>query len=203
MKNAYLVLVFLAANLTVGKGQESPAQWTFGAETGFYFIPDEFFVLPVFRADKDHWHLEGRYNYEDQQTASAWFGYNLYGGDEFAFFITPMVGGVFGHTNGIAPGLEVTLGYKGFELYSEAEYLFDFDSADNNYLYNWADLTYAPLDWLWFGLSGQRTRTYDTGLDIQRGLILGGGWKNWEVSGYFYNPGTDDFFTMVAIGVSF
>jgi len=90
-----------------------------------------------------------------------------------------------------------------FELYSEMEYLFEVNANENNFYYNWSDLTYSPADWLWVGISGQRTRLYETDLDIQRGLILGGGWKNWELTSYFYNIGTDDHFVLLTLSAYF
>ena len=38
-----------------------------------------------------------------------------------------MAGAVFGRTNGVAPGLELTLSWKSVELYSENEYVFGFN----------------------------------------------------------------------------
>jgi hypothetical protein len=180
-----------------------PASWEFSADANFYFIPDDFFVLPVFRADKNALHLEARYNYEDMETFSAWVGYNFSGGNEFEYTFTPMIGGVVGLTKGIAPGLEMTLGYKGFELYSEGEYLFDSESTENNFFYNWSDITFSPKDWLWFGISAQRTKLYQTDLDIQRGLLVGAGLKQWELTTYLYNLGFDDPFLLIALSVSF
>ena len=49
-------------------------------------------------------HLETRYNNEDLRTGSLWVGYNFAWGEKWQFEVTPMIGGVFGRTNGIAPG---------------------------------------------------------------------------------------------------
>lgn len=106
-------------------------------------------------------------------------------------------------SNGIAPGLELTLAYKDFELYSEMENLFDFGDRENNFYYNWTDLTYSPTDWLWLGISGQRTRLYQTDVEIQRGFILGGGLKQWELTTYFYNLDVDNPFFLVTLSVGF
>ena len=178
------------------------SEWNFSVETDLYFT-DPFTFLPIFIADKGNLHLEARYNYEDLKTFSGWVGYNFFGGDEFEYFITPMLGAAIGRTDGIAPGLEFTLGYAGFELYSESEYLFDFASSEYNFFYSWTDLTYSPLDWLWFGISGQMTKEFETELEIDRGLILGGSYRNFEITGYFYNAFTDDAFFMLALSIEF
>ena len=206
MKKTICFLVMACCcSLVYSQEQEkvTPATWDFSADANFYFFSDDFILLPIFRADKNALHLEARYNYEDMETFSGWVGYNFSGGNEFEYTITPMIGGVAGRTKGIAPGIEITLSYKGFELYSEGEYLFDSESTENNFYYNWADFTYSPTDWLWFGISGQRTRLYQTDLEIQRGFLIGGSLKNWELSGYLYNLGFDDPFFLLGVSVSF
>ena len=202
---AHLFLGLMISTAALGQEQDSleSKTWSFNADLNLYFIPDDFFVLPVFKADRDWIHLEGRYNYEDRETFSAWFGYNFSGGKKLEYTITPMVGGVVGLTDGVAAGLELTLSLGRFELYSEMEYLFDVNDNENNFYYNWSDLTYSPTDWLWVGISGQRTRLYDTELDIQRGLIVGGGWKNYELTSYFYNIGSDDPFVLLTFSATF
>jgi hypothetical protein len=200
-------IMALTFSLVNGQDEEKsePATWNFGADANFYFFKDDFIILPVFRADRKALHLEARYNYEDIETFSVWAGYNFIGGagEDFEYTFTPMIGGVFGRTGGVGTGIEITLSYKGFELYSEGEYLFDSEAVENNFYYNWTDLTYSPKDWLWFGLSAQRTRLYDTDLEIQRGLLVGGGFKNWELTGYLYNIGFDDPFVLLTLSASF
>jgi hypothetical protein len=195
----------LMFSVSMGYAQSDSSQWNFSTDVNFYLIPDDFFILPVFRADKNKLHLEARYNYEDRETFSGWFGYNFIGGNgnNFDYTITPMLGGVVGNSDGMAAGLEITLTYKRFELYTESENFFDFESSSNNYFYNWSDLTYSPIDWLWFGISGQRTRLYQTDLDIQRGLIVGASLKNLSLNTYLYNIGFDDPFFIITLSASF
>jgi len=203
-KKFYLCIIGLACTGVFAQEPASdPPAWEFNPDVSFYFLPDDFFILPVFRADKDWLHLEARYNYEDMETFSGWVGYNFSGGKKLEYIITPMIGGVIGLTDGLAPGLELTLTLGRFELYSEMEYLFDAESNQNHYFYSWSDLTFSPKDWLWFGISGQRTRAYQTDVEFQRGLILGGGLGAWELTTYFFNIDTDDPFVMVNLAVSF
>ena len=90
-----------------------------------------------------------------------------------------------------------------FELYTESEYLIDPQINENNFFYNWSDLTYSPTDWLWVGISGQRTKVYETDLDIQRGILVGGGYKSWEVTTYIYNLGWEDPFVLLTFSAFF
>lgn len=198
----YLIILFVPFIYSQEEDTATAAEWEFSAEADLYFT-DPFIFLPIFSANREKLHLEARYNYEDLKTFSGWIGYNFYGGEDFEYFITPMIGAAVGRTDGIAPGLEFTLSYVGFELYSESEYLFDFASSEYNFFYSWTDFTYSPLDWLWFGISGQRTKLYQTDVEIDRGLILGGSYKQVQITGYFYNPFTDDAFFMLALATEF
>jgi len=206
-KNAFLpIFLMVFAFVIVAKAQNETSEkptWNHYFESGFYFYSDDFYVLPIYRADRNHLHLEARYNYEDFQTFSAWAGYNIFGGEKLEYFITPMAGFAFGNTNGLVTGAELTFTLGGFELYNESEYLFDFSGKENNFFYAWTDLTYSPTDWLWFGLSNQTTKPYQMETEFSSGFILGGGYKNFELSGYLYDVWTETPFVMVALSFSF
>lgn len=178
-------------------------KWNFNTGLYFYFIPEDFFLLPIVKADRDKLHLEVRYNYEDRKTVSTWIGYNFIAGDDWEFSATPMIAAVIGQSNGVAPGLELDLTYSSFELYSEAEYLFNLEDGHYNYFYNWSELTFSPTDWLWFGVVGQRTRIYQTELEIQHGLLLGASYKNWQFTGYLFNMFADESFVVLSLAADF
>ncbi len=201
----YFFFALMSSFQASGQEQDSVTNklWSFNPDVNLYLIPDDFFILPVVRVDRKWLHLEARYNYEDRETFSGWVGYNFTGGKKLEFTITPMIGGAVGLTQGLTTGLEVTLSLGGFELYTESEYLFDPNSSENNFYYNWSDLTYSPTDWLWVGISGQRTRLYETDLDIQRGILVGAGFKFWEVTTYVYNLGFDDPFVLLTFSAFF
>lgn len=200
----FSILVLFSMHVSAQDSSASTEKnWAFNAAGNFYFIPDDFFIMPMLKADKNRLHLEARYNYEDRETFSGWIGYNLSGGKKLEYTITPMIGGVVGLSNGIAPGLEFTLTLNRFELYNESEYFVDFNTNENNFFYSWVDFTYAPADWLWLGISGQRTRLYQTDLDLQRGLLVGGGFKSWELTTYVYNIGLENPFVLLTLSATF
>lgn len=208
MKKIYVVLlgVITLTLCSPLKAQEpntsARPKWSHSLENDFYFYKNDFLYLPIYSANKDWLHLEARYNYEDLKTISGWFGYNFSGGDNFEYTITPMAGFVAGNTNGLAPGLEFDFSYKGFELYSESEYVFDFKDKERDFLYNLTDLSYSPTDWIWFGLSSQINRPYQEDLEFEPGLLLGGGYRWFELTGYTYNIGGEDPFVMVSFTIN-
>lgn len=177
--------------------------WEFTAEDTTYIIPDESYSNPVFSADKNYLHLEARYNYEDLDTTSLFAGYNFHTGDQLELNVTPIIGGVFGNSNGVAPGFLFELNYKKLNISSEGEYFFSSDDKEFNFFYSWSEISYSPVEWIWFGIAGQRTRAYQTDLEIQRGLLVGVGVGNFSITGYLMNIGWDDVFGVLNVGYQF
>jgi hypothetical protein len=207
MKSRILALLIFTAvsmpSFCQDNGTGANKKWNYNVASNFYFFSDDFFVLPVFKADKNRLHFEARYNYEDRETFSAWAGYNFFGGDAFTYAITPMVGAAAGRTKGLITGVEFEFGWKRFELYSELEYLFDADTNENNFFYGWTDLTFSPADWWWLGISGQRTRLFETSVEIEHGILVGAAWKSLEISTYVYNFTVDEPFVLVSLAANF
>jgi len=180
------------------------SSWEFGLSGALYVLPDEEdFVQPTFRADHGLFHFETRYNYEDRDSVSFFAGVNLELGDEVKLVLTPMIGGLAGQTDGIIPALEADLTVGPFEAYGEAEYVFDLGDGDSKYFYMWSELSLWPTEWLRAGVVTQRTRVYQTDRDIQRGLLVGFTFKKLDGTVYFFNPGADDHYTVVSLGLSF
>ena len=181
-----------------------PETWEFSASAFGYLVPEERdYGSATVTADRGIGHLEGRYNYEGLDTGSFWAGANFEFGKAVAVEVTPMVGGVFGHAHGVAPGYHLTIRWKRLELYSEGEYLFDTDHHDDSFFYSWNELTYAPLEWLQAGLVSQRTRTYQTPLDVQRGILVRAFVKSWTAGFYVFNFGWTDPTFVFSLGLDF
>ena len=192
-----------APSETTAATAESPA-WEFNASVYGYFPPEDTdYGQPTVAADRGALHLETRYNYEGIDTGSAWVGWNVGVGEKLRLDATLMAGGVFGKTKGVAPGYELTISWGAFELYSEGEYVVDVEDSDNNFLYSWNQLSYSPLDWLSVGLVSQRTRTYQTSLDVQRGFLVGLTKENLSLTVYVFNPGWETPTVVTSVAVSF
>jgi hypothetical protein len=185
-------------------GPEEGKSWEFNASVYGYFPPeDHHYAQPTVLANHGALHLEGRYNYEGPKAGSAWVGWNVGAGEKLRLDATLMAGGVFGDTRGVAPGYELTLSYGRFELYSEGEYVFDLQDSADNYFYNWAQLGYSPLEWLSVGLASQRTRAYQTSLDMQRGFFVGFKYKSLSLNVYVFNPGWETPTVASSLAISF
>jgi hypothetical protein len=106
-------------------------------------------------------------------------------------------------TTGIAPGLRGSLNWWRLELYGEAEYVFNTRESADSFFYMWSELTVSPMPWLRIGLVGQRTRAYESELDIQRGFLVGLTYKQVGVTGYVFNPDKDNPTYVISVGVEF
>lgn len=187
-----------------GPADAAAHPWSFSFTMFGYIVPhDRSYVSPTFAADHGRIHLEARYNYENQETGSLWIGCNLSAGHKLALEATPMVGGVFGNTTGIAPGYRVSLSLRRLALSTEGEFVFDARERATSLFYSWNELTYSPLHWLRAGLVSQRTRAYHTAVDVQRGLLVGFSQKKVDFTSYIFNAGWTDPTVVLGIGFKF
>lgn len=210
-----LALVLLIASQLAGQETASqaasssgasakPVPWAYSLTVDGYIIPNkQGYASPVFTADRNWLHLEARYNDENFHTGSAWLGYDLSFGKKVVFTVTPMVGGLFGRTTGIAPGCEAALKYKKIELSVSNEYVFDTGNKSGNFYYSWPELTYSVLEWLRVGLVAQRTKAFHTRLDTQRGFLVGVSHKKLEFTSYIFNAGWTDPTVVLEAGYTF
>jgi hypothetical protein len=178
--------------------------WTFSASLYGYLVPDSRdYINPNIAADHGWLHLEARYNYETLETGSFWVGYNFSLGEKLVLELTPMLGGVFGNLTGVAPGYNLSITWKRLALYSQTEYVFDTGDSSGNFFYTWSELTYSPWDWLRAGLVVQRTKAYQSSLDIQRGFLVGFAYKKTELTTSVFNLGWTDPTIVVSIAFTF
>ena len=213
MPGVIAALLFMAGH-ALGQEPADPAQapakqaesrkWEFEASATTYLLPDDReYIQPSFKADRGRLHLEARYNYEALRTGSLWAGYNFSVGDKVSFEFTPMIGGVFGDTNGVAPGFRTSLSWRRLALYSESEYVCNTEDHSSNFFYTWSELSYSPVDWFRFGLVGQRTRAYETELDLQRGPLFGFTYKRLNLGLYLFNLDREQKTTVFSVAVGF
>jgi hypothetical protein len=192
------------AGAAVDPGTQA-ASWNVRASINAYLFPGgSDYVQPTVAVDHGALHLEARYNYEAQRTGSLWVGWNFQWGETLTLALTPMLGGIFGDLNGIAPGFELDLAWGPFELYSENEFVFDLaDWSGSNY-YAWVEASGSPLEWLRAGIALQRSRAVAVSRAVQWGPLLG--LKVWKLnaSAYWFNPGqTDAQYWVLSVGASF
>jgi len=195
-----VLATLLAANTAAA--QDNAEAWAFSAAALLYVDADPSFLLPIVAADHGALHLEARWNYEDLETLSGWVGWTFEAGDSLHLAVTPMLGGVVGRSDGIAPGVELTLGWRAFELYTESELVIPLDDQDG-YLYTWTQLTWSPSERVGVGLSGQRLRSAGSERSIDFGPMATFQAGPIGLEAYVYNPFSSDAFTVIGASVAF
>jgi hypothetical protein len=179
--------------------------WSYSA-TGMYysFRNQDDFTLAVATAEKGPLHIEARYNYEAIDSGSLFIGWKFSGGKKLTWEVTPILGAVFGQKEGIAPGFEASIAYGIVDFYTEMEYVRDLEVRQDSFTYSWNELGFSPLEWLRFGLVGQRTMIYQSERDIQRGLFAQVKYKIATLGAYVFNPDdSDSRFTVFSLGAEF
>ena len=205
-KISALLTVFISLKLFAQENEidSSSAQWNFSAWAEMFIIPgEEDFFNPTFYARTKTLHLEGRYNYEDRNTASLWAGRRFQFGNGVKFVLVPMAAIVFGKTNGISPGLEAEVVYRKFDFYTESEYVFDFSSKENNFFYTYSELAVRPINPLRTGLIAQRTRVFQTPRELQRGLFAEYYFGRFRAGVFYFSPFAADNYWIASFSVDF
>jgi hypothetical protein len=110
-------------------------------------------------------------------------------GEKVALKLTPMVGGVFGNTTGVAPGYLAGISWKQLELSTEGEFVFDKRNSGGSFFYSWTELSYSPRDWC-------------RSLDIQRGILIGFSHKKLGFTTYIFNAGWTDPTVVLSLGLN-
>lgn len=179
--------------------------WAYSATGYYYSLRDQSdFLLAIATAERGSLHLEARYNYEALDTGSFFAGWKFSGGERLTWELTPILGAVFGATHGIAPGFEASVAYGVADFYIESEYMHDFEVHEDSFTYAWSELGVSPLEWLRFGLVGQRTRVYQSDRDIQRGGFAQLMFDKATLGLYVFNPDDSaDRFVIVSLGAEF
>ena len=163
----------------------------------------ENYTSAIASADRGSLRLEARYNYESIGARSAFVGWTFSGGDEFTWEVRPLLGGVWGTTQGFVPALEASLAWKKLDFYVEAEYVRDSGEHTNSYFYAWSELGFQPVEWLRVGMAAQRTRAYGGDRDLQRGPFAQVTWGPVTIGGFWFNPGSKDQVFVGSIGATF
>lgn len=145
------------------------------------------------------WYAEARYNYEDIQTFSLYAGRVFSGKDDLSWSVTPMIGGMAGKLNGGSFGLNSAFSYGKFGFSSEAQYSVSAATRQDNFFYNWSELWYEPLDWIYTGIALQHTRMFASNSLVDPGVLLGFSYNQWSFPLYSFNPMSNQRYFVVGI----
>jgi hypothetical protein len=183
---------------------DAPLETSFSLTGSYYAMRDEpDFGVYVAALQRGPLRFEARHNYEAKSATSAFAGYAWSGGEDIAWSITPMLGGLFGSTRGVVPAVEASVVWRKFDLYVEAEYVHDLDDSSASYFYAWTEIGWRPVEPIRIGLVGQRTRIVSNDRDLQAGvfgqLTLGKA----TIGVYAFNPESASRYVVLSLGLAF
>jgi hypothetical protein len=81
----------------------------------------------------------------------------------------------------------LALTFKKFDLSSQGELVIATSDRADSFFYTWTEAGYSPVDWFRGGVVIQRTKAYQTNLDIQRGVMAGFSYKKVDFVAYVFN----------------
>jgi hypothetical protein len=164
---------------------------------------EDFHPLAIASVTWKRLRVEGRYNYEDDRTGSLFVGYEFETGNRPALWLAPMIGGVVGTTDGIAPALEAELTLGRFTLYDESEVVFTFGEGVDDFVYSWGTATYEIRPHLRPGLAFQRLRVFRSDRELDSGFVIQSDLGVLALSLYGFNPFDSARFFQFGMSVSF
>jgi hypothetical protein len=145
------------------------------------------------------WYAEARYNYEDIQTFSLYAGRVFSRQNDFSWSLTPMIGGMAGKLKGGSFGLNAACSFRKFNFSSEAQYSVSAATRQDNFFYNWSELWYEPVDWIYTGVALQHTRMFASNSLVDPGILLGFSFNQWSFPIYNFNPFTNERYFVIGI----
>lgn len=147
------------------------------------------------------WYAEGRYNYEELKTFSFYVGKTFSKKKDFSYSLTPLLGGALGNFNGVSTGINMDLDYSNFFFSLQTQYSLSTDRRTENFFYNWSELAYQPLNWIYGGVSVQQTQLYNTETVFEPGFLVGFCFKNLTIPLYTFAPFKKSRYYMLGLTV--
>ena len=202
MKNRILLITFFIACQAIAVQAQN------GVEQYFYLQKKAVTLVSVIHAQNSkNWCVEGRYNYEEQNSFSLYTGKTFSKTKaEFSHSLTPILGGVMGRFKGGSMGLNATLEYKRFAFSSQSQYTVSFkkEEAHPDFFFSWSELNYEFLPWLYFGCSVQHTfYTQEKNHLLEPGAVLGFTSGKWTFPIYGFSLLKENRYFVLGISVQF
>ncbi len=179
------------------------AQTKSGIENyNFLSSKDAYVWMPiVHHLGKKGIYTEMRYNYEELKTASVYIGKNFSKEGKLSYAFTPMLGIVFGKLNGGSLAMNMDLEHKKTFISMQTQYTVSSDEVKDNFFFNWTELAYQPVKWIYAGVSMQQTKAYKTNFISEYGMLVGLLIKNFTIPVYVFNPANKNRNFIVGINV--
>src|ERR1700740_2335901 len=114
-----------------------------------------------------------------------------------------MIGGVFGRTTVFSPGYIGSLSWKKLEFSTEGEFVFETKERSGSFFCSWMEFSYSSVEWCRTDLVADKTKAYQTNLDIQRGVLIGFSHRRIDFTSYIFNVGWITPTVVLSVGYNF
>jgi hypothetical protein len=178
-------------------------------------------IVPILHYQSfDNWYVEARYNYEELNSYSLYFGktfasrerYRLPANTflmarkkrrrKFSYSVTPMVGAVTGKFKGGSIGLNLTMDYGKIFFATQSQSTFSSANEDSSFSFIWSELAYQPSKWLFSGLAFQQTHFLLNNSDsFDPGIVVGFLAGLWTFPLYVFNPVSNNQYFVAGINL--
>ena len=145
-------------------------------------------VVPVVHLQsRKGWYGEARYNYDEQNTFSFLAGKSFTHKHNLEYTWTPMIGVAIGDLNGFTGAMNFSLSHERFFINTQSQYTFSSVPQYGNFLFNWWEMGYQPLSWLYGGVSFQHTKVAGEKTVFEPGLMAGIEFRKVSFPVYVFN----------------
>jgi len=162
---------------------------------------EDILITPQVWTYADDFYLEGRLNYEDRRTVSLFCGKSFLAGKNEEWEIIPMVGGICGQFQGIAPALTCLHKSKWLKGFSQSEFAVSIIENGKNFFFNWTGITTPLLSNSGIGISWRWIALPNFSPAIDKGVMFSVQKKPFTIEGFAYNFWQDGF--ILALGLEF
>ncbi len=145
-------------------------------------------IVPVVHLQsRKGWYGEARYNYDEQNTFSFLAGKSFTHRRHVEYTWTPMIGVAMGDLYGFTGALNFSLSYDRFFINTQSQYTLSRVAQYDNFFFNWWEMGYQPLGWLYAGVSFQHTKVKNENNLFEPGLMAGLEFKKVSFPVYVFN----------------
>jgi hypothetical protein len=197
LKYSLVLLLFAGAcNLVSGQSKNGIENYNFMGNTINYT-----WVPVIHHVSKQGVYSEFRYNYEEAGAASIYVGKTFVTQGIIESSVTPAAGVVFGNYTGGSLALNTSFSYKSYSFCSQSQYTLCGGNRTRNFIYNWSDLYYQNLPWLYSGFTMQQTKNYNEEMKMEAGVLVGFTKNKWTIPVYLFNPLSSKKYFIIGINL--
>lgn len=185
-----LLFLYYAAQAQSETGLEQ--YHTIGRYTQYAYMPVLHFQ------NSSQWYTEARYNYEDAETFSLYFGKAFVSDRKLSYSVKPLLGAALGKFDGISMALNTDLEYEKVFFSAQSQYSHPFNRNNESFLYSWSEIGCEVMKWVYAGFSFQQTYTRKSA-ELETGILIGFTFNRFTIPVYTFTPFTKERYFLAGL----